>query len=612
MAPLGERDDVGALDPSVAAASERLAAGDAAGAFALLSPLISSGAPPAGAQFLLAHTAWQMGRLDWALELAHACHDAEPMDGAVAETLASLYAQSGNPVESIYFGKLATALVGLGDLAPLMPKNFPRFEQAFRAIAEKPRLAKARGELAAGKLDEALESARQHVALDAYDCDGRGFYAALLLRAGRPCDAVAELGQIEGKAHQSAPLASLHAQSLSAAGDAAGGRRWHGIAAALAPEDPGIAAARIADGTWLEDEPALAALAGDWSMHHAAPAHSPTWPVPDGPLVIGYLVPALLDRRDAAAIAAVAGAHRGRAKTIAYGIGAQSWIENAPLSGAFDLWKDVRDLDPATIARYFRHDGIHAVIDTAGFASPASLLALAHCVTAVRVSWLGNPAAIGTPFYDARIAASRDDLPSDVWGIGGGYPLVVTRRQVSPMERKAFHFGSDASLAQFDDVTVSCWGALLRALPEARLLLRAYDSGAGTVDRLIARFGRDCAARIDLVAARRFEDFYARIDVALAPRRGASPRMAAEAVACGVPVVAFCSTCAAEPYGPFLEGLGLAGGALAANEGDYVRCAASQARHPASGRAPAGAVDAGAFAAAIEERVRSTLLRRAR
>src|SRR6185437_15054987 len=94
------------------------------------------------------------------------------------------------------------------------------------------------------------------------------------------------------------------------------------------------------------------------------------------------------------------------------------------------------------------------------------------------------------------------------------------------------HFGADVLLPQLCDETVALWAAILRSASDAKLLFRARDTGRGTVDRLIARFGTELAARIDLVSAERFEEFYALVDVALAPRRGLSPRMAAEAVAC--------------------------------------------------------------------------------
>lgn len=267
MAPLGEREVL--VEPPVSAAAAHLAAGDAEAALALLSPLVVEGASSVAARFVLGFAAWKTGRLDWALELARGCHEAAPMDGAIAETLASLYAQAGDLVECIYFGKLSTALGVDGGLAPLMPKEFPPFERAFLAIKEKPKLVKARFELARGRLDDALENARQHVALDSSDSDGRAFYAAALLRADRPCDALAELGRIERKAETNPAIASLYAHSLACAGDAAAARRWHDAAQSLAPDDPAIAAARIVDGIWLDDGPALAERGKDWAQRFA-------------------------------------------------------------------------------------------------------------------------------------------------------------------------------------------------------------------------------------------------------------------------------------------------------------------------------------------------------
>jgi len=96
----------------------------------------------------------------------------------------------------------------------------------------------------------------------------------------------------------------------------------------------------------------------------------------------------------------------------------------------------------------------------------------------------------------------------------------------------------------------------------------------GNIDRLVAHFGRDLAARIDIVDAAAVEDFYQRVDVALAPLKGSSPRMAAEALACGVPVVALAGTKPSEPYGAFLRARGLGGSLVGADERDYVAIAA--------------------------------------
>ena len=243
-------------------------------------------------------TAWKMGRLDWALDLARACHERDPMDGTVAETLASLYAQSGNLVDCLYVGKLATALGGHGSLGALVPAGFPSFERAFATIKEQPLLARAKLDLAAGRIEDALENARQHIALESGSVEGRAFYAATLLRAGRAADAADQLREIEDAARTAAPLASLYARSLAASGERC--RR-----ARLARDRMHARARRRrhrrgADrrrAVWLDDRRALAERGADW-VRRFCPAPKPrTICAPDRKLVIAYLVTAMGDPR---------------------------------------------------------------------------------------------------------------------------------------------------------------------------------------------------------------------------------------------------------------------------------------------------------------------------
>ncbi len=105
-----EADETLSLQAQVREANQLLANGDAESTLALLSPLATGETPFLPACFLLSMTAWKMGRLDWALDVMRDCHERWPMDGVVADVLASLYAQAGNLNESLFMGKLATAL----------------------------------------------------------------------------------------------------------------------------------------------------------------------------------------------------------------------------------------------------------------------------------------------------------------------------------------------------------------------------------------------------------------------------------------------------------------------------------------------------------------------
>jgi protein O-GlcNAc transferase len=618
MTTLTEPDQL-SLEAEVNEANRLLSDGDSEGALALLEPLTSNENAFLPARFLLAMTAWKMGRLDSAVELMRDCHEKWPMDGTVAEVLASLYVQAGNLGESLFMAKLGAALGGPGKLSHLVPKGFPNFDSVFYSFQDKPMLKNARAYLAKGEVSIAMEYVRQHSALNPSDGDSHAFLAALLLRAGMASVAYEVLSsvatKIVGDGEFPAHYASLYARTLAAVGDFDGARRFYAKALALAPESADIAADRIADSVWLdENREQVTTIGEDWTRRFCRTPKPRQWRQPDGKLVIGYIVSAFADPLDMAAVAAVARAHdRKRVTVLGYGTGAQSWNENALLSGAFDKWQDVSALDPATLVRFFVRGGLHVVVDAAGFAAPNCLKALAQVQTAIRVSWLGNSAALGAPIYDAQIvAASFAVRGTTLWRVGSGYPVLAPQQQQLPSRaaRNDTNFGADVRMPQLDHETVALWSAVLQAQPGAKLLLRARDmTPGGNIDRLVARFGRELAARIDIVDVQRPEEFYASVDIALLPYRGVSPRMAAEALACGVPPIALTRSGIGNPYASYLQEIGLGSRLVAADEQDFVNIATELATSDASRIQVLGAIasaigDANArhFAQALEER----------
>ena len=557
---------------AVAEAAGHLAAGDAEAALGTLRAAAETDAGSLRFRFLTGLIAWRLADVHQALTVLRGCHDEAPMNGGIAEVLASLYAQAGDLTESLYFGKLSTALGPAAEFSELVPPSFPSFGKAFLAIRERPLFARAKLLASAGQLIEGLDLARQHVSLNPADDEARHFLGEGLLRAGGAAAAAGVLAPIATGAAATPATMSFYARALASMGERAEARDCHEQACSAAPDDARIAAARLADALWIEDDPARV---GAWIADFVARFCPPRKPSAGAPaskkLIIGYAVSALADPREAAAIAAVARAHdRSRATVIAYGIGAQSWRENTVFGGAVDKWRDIAGLDPATLARILAGDGLSVIVDCSGAAAPSQLMAIARLGSGIRVSWLGQPSALGAPIYDAALGRRAGALPS--WGPDTAYPLV--RDWLRPIERTRSavpRFGSDAGLNQLDAQTVELWSAVLRGLPEAVLLLRANDMAVGAnIDRLVARFGRDLAARIDVVDAATPEELYRGVDVALAPAKGGSPRMAAEAIACGVPVVALD---AGGIYGAFLRRLGLSGSLVAADERDYVSIA---------------------------------------
>jgi predicted O-linked N-acetylglucosamine transferase (SPINDLY family) len=571
-----EAGDLDSLGAELLEAKRRLGSGDQEGALALLAQLITNDSGNVPARFLLGLTAWKMGRLDWSLALTRECHESRPMDGAIAEVLASLYAQAGDLQESLFMGKLATALKAQGPLLELVPPEFPSFDWAFQNIKENPKLAAAEMSLADGMIELAVENARQHAALNPKDDAAQAFFAALLLRTGAAGKAVEVLRRTENADDVSASQASLYGRALAAVGDIEAARHWHDEAIALAPENRDIAAARVADGLWLErDRERLATVGNAWVRRFCPPKKPSQWTPVGDKLMIGYIVSAFADPQDAAHIAAVARGHdRANTMVVGYGIGAQSWHQNLPFQGAFDLWQDISALDSDALALFFERDGLHAIIDLAGFAAPMNMLALARVQTAIRVAWLGNEGRVAEPIYDAQlVATSADGVAPPLWPIAGGYP--VPRARAEPRKSltgRAVQFGADVVMAQIDAETARLWSAVLRQQPDAKLLLRSHDmTFPANIDRLVAMFGRDLAARIDIVNDGDAGDFYSRVDVALTPSKGVSPRMAAEALACGVAPVALGGAGLGKVYASFLEGVGVGSALVAHDPQDYVK-----------------------------------------
>jgi tetratricopeptide (TPR) repeat protein len=572
--------------------------------------------------FASALAAWHLGDVAQALSLAQSCFDRDPGNGTVAEVVASLYAQSGELLDSLYYGKLATALGPEPSMHNWIPPSFPSFGRAFLTIREKPLLAQSRLLLAGGKRVQALDKARQHVQVAQADVEGREFYAELLLQAGQAALAAETLAPLISGDEPAPDIASLMARSLAAVGEADAAANGHERACAAAPGDAVIAAARIADAPWLGAEARQRdAWVTDWVSRFAPPGKARHWRRPGETLVVGYLVPHLADRSDAAAVAAVARAHRRRGtRVIGYGLGAQSWDDNAALRGGFDKWRDITRVDHATLAKMLAGDNLDVVIDVGGFAAPDTLRALARVNSAVRTAWLVDPRGLEHRIYDAAIvprSARAGASEMVLWQSPcGTYPLLRdwTRRRQRIADGTC-RFGADVQLAQIDPPTTALWRSVLTAAPAAVLLLRGNDLDYGAnVPRLVERFG-DLAGRIDVVATGEADEFYRQVDVALTPERGPSARMAGEALACGVPVLALEGEGAMHPYAALLRDLGLAT-LVAATAADYVGLAAGLAASPEQRTRAAAAVEAvaargedtaAAIAGAIEEAARAML-----
>lgn len=246
-------------------------------------------------------------------------------------------------------------------------------------------------------------------------------------------------------------------------------------------------------------------------------------------------------------------------------------------------------------------DRIDILIDLSGHTAGGALALFARRMAPVQVTWLGYPGSTGVPNMDWLIGdpvvtpPEADGLcservmrlPDTVFCLApeAEHPLPDFAAIAA---RRPFTFGSFNNIPKMTPRTVALWSDVLRAVPEARLLLRApsfRDAAAITrFRRLFAETGTDPARLIfrGPVGLDAMMQAYAEIDVALDPVPYNGGTTTLQALWMGVPVLTlegghFVSRMGAS----FLAAAGLPDWVAASPEAFVARAAAAAADRPA-------------------------------
>lgn len=246
-------------------------------------------------------------------------------------------------------------------------------------------------------------------------------------------------------------------------------------------------------------------------------------------------------------------------------------------------------------------DRIDILIDLSGHTAGGALALFARRMAPVQATWLGYPGSTGVPNMDWLIGdpvvtpPEADGLcservmrlPDTVFCLApeAEHPLPDFAAIAA---RRPFTFGSFNNIPKMTPRTVALWSDVLRAVPEARLLLRApsfRDAAAiARFRRLFAEAGTDPARLIfrGPVGLDAMMQAYAEIDVALDPVPYNGGTTTLQALWMGVPVLTlegghFVSRMGAS----FLAAAGLPDWVAASPEAFVARAAAAAADRPA-------------------------------
>jgi predicted O-linked N-acetylglucosamine transferase (SPINDLY family) len=151
-----------------------------------------------------------------------------------------------------------------------------------------------------------------------------------------------------------------------------------------------------------------------------------------------------------------------------------------------DVWRDVRGLNDEALCRLIREDRIDILIDLTMHMAGGRPLLFARKPAPVQIAWLAYPGTTGIGAMDYRLSDPRLDpdgfdahysertlrLPDSFWCYDPltHHPVV---NELPALERGYLTLGCLNNPCKLTDHTLRLWGGVMRALPDARLLLMA-------------------------------------------------------------------------------------------------------------------------------------------
>jgi protein O-GlcNAc transferase len=224
-----------------------------------------------------------------------------------------------------------------------------------------------------------------------------------------------------------------------------------------------------------------------------------------------------------------------------------------------DAWRLVANLDDSALYNLMQRDRIDVLVDLAGHSSLNRLAVMALHPAPVQVTYLGYPNTTGLAAVQYRLTDARADppdcpLPSaeeivrlpDCFHCYQGEDSLPLAAESAFARHGCITFASFNNSAKINPLVLDAWARILRAVPGARMLIKAPSLGDPQARaKLVAQFaerGID-AARLSLHA--RLDDhkahfaLYHETDLALDTFPYNGTTTTCEALWMGIPVVTF-------------------------------------------------------------------------
>jgi protein O-GlcNAc transferase len=249
----------------------------------------------------------------------------------------------------------------------------------------------------------------------------------------------------------------------------------------------------------------------------------------------------------------VAGHDRSQVEVFCYHNHHQHDEVTKQLAALSDHWIACKGMADEALAQRIRADGIDILVDLSGHTAHNRLPVFARKPAPIQVTWMGSPATTGLTAMDYRLTDAALDPPGLTEGhhseallclpAAAQFKPAAARPPINALPaltQDAFTFACLNNLAKISEQSVALWAEILRALPQARLMLG--NANHATKQRLTDLFARYGIAEQRLVMHPRMslDDYLAlhhQIDLALDPFPFNGGTTSFHALSMGVPVV---------------------------------------------------------------------------
>ncbi|CAA7616132.1 putative TPR repeat [Candidatus Terasakiella magnetica] len=501
---------------------------------------------------ILAIINYQIGAIGTAIKLFENLEQRPDVSSDLGEILAVLHCQVGNATEALYYAKLSATTPRDQKLLALLGEGFPSFATAFASIRNKPLIGLAKMVLGDGRFDKALHLLEQHLSLQPWDVEALDLYAATLVQAGNPHKAIGMLRSVITIAGPTATIMSRLGQCLTIIGSFAEAQACHVAAIARAPTALPILCEAAADLRYVEGPGAQAAdMVERLAAQTRAKAPKTIRPAPKitdkTRIRIGYLCSNVLPADQLAMIAAIARNHdRSRFSVVGFGSGEPEHTGNAWMRAAFDSWRDIGNLDEATLAALIRGEAIGILVEADGLKTSGRPGLFQRNAAALQVSWLNGPTLGALPGTYLKAVAGSAGQAGELALPMGRYCYTRPNEPLRPVGDKVLEagqsvtFGATLEAPELSPHLALTWARILHAVPDSVLVLHSNSlfSDPSGVDRMINLFGNGGVAhRIEFIKTQDMTEFGAIVDVALMPFPASNPLAYGHLLQLGVPVV---------------------------------------------------------------------------